>query len=205
MQKTFLILLVSALSLNANAAIEFSTTEQERSLEGVKFKVLYFKDNDKTILYQPPRGWSVIGTGATIKLAPPSLSQAQGEIEQSPLPKPQLFDPETIQALQQKALASVPAGSTKAAMVSDEKSPLAVNGHDTYAVTVSYQAFGEEFMMSVLYLNLPDTQVRFRAVARKQDFGQVHGAIRASVISWQWARPNAAEASLAAASKEKGL
>jgi hypothetical protein len=95
-----------------------------------------------------------------------------------------------MKALQQKTLASVPAGGEKVAVVSEEKSPVTVNGHQTYAVTVSYHAFGQDFLMSVLYLNLPDTQLSFRAVAQKADFEKVHGALRGSLVSWQW-RPDA--------------
>jgi hypothetical protein len=182
---------LAALHLTANAAIEFSAVEQERSLEGIKFKLLFFKDNGKTIWYQPPRGWTVSGGGGGLKLTPPSLPQAQGEIAQSPLPAPQAFDAEVMKALQQKTLANLPAGSEKATVVSEEKSPVTINGHQTYAVTVSYHAFGQDFLMSVLYLNLPDTQLSFRAVARAVDFEKVQGAVRGSLVSWQW-RPDAA-------------
>lgn len=184
--RIFLTCVLAAVHLTASAAIEFSAHEQERALEGVKFKLLFFKHNGKTIWYQPPRGWSVAGDSGGVKMTPPGLAQAQGEIAQSPLPAPQPFDAEMLKALQQKALASLPAGSEKVAVISEEKSPIRVNGNDTYALTLSYQAFGQEFMTSVLYLNLPDTQVCFRATARKQDFEKVHGAVRGSLISWQW-------------------
>ena len=184
--RTLFTCLLAAVHLTASAAIEFSANEQERSLESVKFKLLFFKHNGKTIWYQPPRGWSVAGNAGGIKMTPPNLAQAQAEIAQSPLAAPQPFDAEVMKALQQKALAIVPAGSEKTVIVSEEKSPIKVNGNDTYAVTVSYQAFGQQFLTSVLYLNLPDTQVSFRATAPKQDFEKVHGAVRGSLISWQW-------------------
>lgn len=193
---------LAALHLTANAAIEFSTSEKEHVLEGIKFRVLSFKDNGKTIWYEPPRGWSVSGGGGGLKLTPPGLAQAQGEIEQSPLPAPQPFDAEAMKALQQKTLASVPAGGEKAALVSEETSPLKVNGHETYGVTVSYQAFGQDFVMNVLYVNLPESQLRFRTTARKQDFEKVHGAMRHSILSWYWSnRPNPGDAAPLTASK----
>jgi hypothetical protein len=188
--RIFLTCALAALHLTASAAIEFSAAEQERSLEGIKFKLLFFKDNGKTIWYQPPRGWAVSGGGAGLKMTPPSLPLAQGEIAQSPLPAPQSFDAEVMKALQQTTLARVPAGGEKATVVSEEKNPVTVNGHQTYAVTVSYHAYGQDFLMSVLYLNLPDTQLSFRAVARNADFEKVHGALRGSLVSWQW-RPDA--------------
>ena len=63
---------------------------------------------------------------------------------------------------------------------------MVLNQNHTYEVIVSYQAFGQEFMMAVIYMNLPDTQVRFRSVARKDDFEKVHTAFRRSLFSWQW-------------------
>ena len=134
-------------------------------------------------------------------MTPPNLAQAKGEITQSPLPAAQAFDEEGIKALQQKALASVPPASEKVAVVSEEKSPIQVNGNATYAVTISYQAHGQEYLMSVLYLNLPDTQVSFRATARKQDFAKVHGTVRLSLLSWQWLKGPAAPQNPMTASK----
>jgi hypothetical protein len=189
--RTFLTCVLAALHLTASAAIQFSVIAEERSLEGIKFKVLYFKDGARKILYQAPRGWSVAGDSSGLKMTPPDLAQAQGDVSQSPLPAPQAFDAEVMKALQQKAVASAPAGSLKVAVVSEEKSPVKVNGNDTYAVTISYEAFGQEFLMSLLYLNLPETQVCFRATARKPDFEKVHGAMRNSIITWQWVDPPA--------------
>ena len=181
--------LVCALALLhhlATAAIVFSTQEQEQLLEGVKLKQLLFKDGKKTICYQPPRGWTVFGGSAGIRLVPRDLAQAHAQIDQSPLSEPQNFDPEVISALQRTTLASVPPESQKVALVSEEINPLLVNGHQTYAATVSYEAYGQEFITSVLYLNLPDSQVRFRTTACKRDFAKVHGAFRSSIFSWQW-------------------
>ena len=192
---------MAAAHFTANAAIEFSATEQERALEGIKYKLLFFKDNGKTISYEPPRGWSVSGGGGGLKMTPPALVQAQGEIAQSPLAAPQPLDAEVMKALQQKALASVPPGGEKVVVVSEGKTPITVNGHETYAVIISYQAFGQEFLMDMVYLNLPETQVCFRATARKQDFEKVDGAVRSSILSWQWVRPKASDASPMTASR----
>jgi hypothetical protein len=195
--------LLAAACATVQAAIEFSSKEEEGSLEGVKFRLLYFKESGKTIGYQPPRGWTVSGGGAGLKMTPPNLSQAQGEISQSPLPAPQLFNEETTKALQEKALASVPQSSEKVALVSEEKSPLKISGKETYGVTIAYSAFGQEFMMNVLFLNLPDTQVCFRTTALKRDFEKVHGAMRGSLLSWQWRQVQVSSSTTASSSTSK--
>jgi hypothetical protein len=168
------------------ASIDFSVTTTERTLEGIKFTLLNFHDNGKRISYQQPRGWTYSGDAQRIKFTPPNLTGAQAEIEQTPLPEPAPLDETMIKELHQKALASVPPGSQKVTILEEEKNPLTISGHETYSVTVGFEAFGHEFRKSVLYLNLPDKQVRFCTTARKQDFDKVHKGFRASLYSWQW-------------------
>lgn len=170
----------------SRAAIDFTPVPTEFMFSGVKFQQLLFKDNGRTVSYTQPRGWSYSGGAAKIRFTPPDVPQAQAEIEQSPLQAPQKFDDETKKALQQKTLAALPPDSANVTVVSEEMNPLLVNGNDTYAITVAYQAYGQEFVTSVLHLNTTDTQLRFRTTARKADFEKVHAAFRGSVFSWQW-------------------
>jgi hypothetical protein len=168
------------------AAIDLDPVPGERILDGIKFPQLSFKQDGKKIVYEQPRDWTYSGGGGSIKFTPPHLAQAQAEIDQSPLQKPQNLDEETVKALQAQVLASVPPNSQKVTLVSEEKNPLLINNNETYAVTISYIAFGQEFQRSVLFLNLPDTQVRFRVTTRKADFEKVNRAFRGSLFSWQW-------------------
>ena len=183
---------IKALSLllsvvaSAAAGIDLTPTTTERMQAGMKFTELNFKENGRRITYEQPRGWSYSGGGAQIKFTPPNLTLAQSGIDQVPLPAPQTFDEETKKALQQKTLAAAPPDSQNVALVSEALNPAVINKLPTYEVVVSYQAFGQEFMLSVIYLNLPDTQLRFRTLARKQDFEKVHAAFRSSIFSWQW-------------------
>ena len=167
-------------------AIDFNPVPGERVLDGIKFPQLFFKQDGKKIIYEQPRGWNYSGSTASIKFIPPHLVQAEAEIDQSPLQKPPKLDEETVKALQAQVLASVPPKSQNVTLVSEEKNPLLINNNETYAVTISYIAFGQEFQRSVLFLNVSDTQVRFRVTARKGDFEKVNRAFRASLFSWQW-------------------
>ena len=51
---------------------------------------------------------SYSGSANRIKFTPPEISQAQAEIEQSPLPEPQNFDEPHMKALKEQFLATVP-------------------------------------------------------------------------------------------------
>lgn len=187
MKTTACALLVAfAAATSCAAAIDFSPVTSEFVLAGIKSTLLTFKDKDRAISYAQPRGWSVTGGGPRIKFTPPDVPQAQGEIEQSRLESPQALDEAVRKALPQQTIATLPPDSQNVAVVSEEANPLLVSGRETHAVTVSYTAFGQEFVVSVLYVNTTDTQLRFRTTARKADFEKVHAEFRSSIYSWQW-------------------
>jgi hypothetical protein len=114
------------------------------------------------------------------------VSQAQATIEQSPLSAPQIFDDATAKQLQQQVLASVPSGAQNVTVVSEEKNPLRINQQETYAVTIAYNFYSEDYQLSVIFANLADTQLRFRTVARKADFEKTQREFRASLFSLSW-------------------
>ena len=186
MKRTVLALFCAVASL-AHAGIQFNPRVIETTTPmGFKAQYLTFSENGRSITYEPPTGWTPGGGGAAIKFTPPNLTQAVAEIDQAPLAAPQNFDEETKKALRDKTLAAVPRDSQNLAVVSEELNPVVLNHNHSYEVIISYQAFGQDFMMAVIYMNMPDTQVRFRSVARKDDFETVHTAFRRSLFSWQW-------------------
>lgn len=187
MKRTFLLAACVALvAATARAGIDLTPTVTQREQAGITFQVLNFQEKGRTITYEQPRGWTPTGGAASIRFTPPKLNQAFAQIDQMALPAPQNFDDETRKVLREKALATLPEGHQNATVVSEEMNPVVINQNHTYEVIISYQAFGQEFMSGVIYMNLPDTQVRFRTVARKPDFEAVHPLFRASLFSWQW-------------------
>jgi hypothetical protein len=175
-----------ALSARVAAGIDFTPTGGERVLEGITFKQLLFHQEGHEIAYEPPRGWTYSGDAAQLKLNPPNVSQAQATMEQSPLAVAQILDDAAVKQLQQAALASAPNGAQKVALVAEERNPLRINQRETYEAIIGYNFFGQDYQLSVLYANLPDTQLRFRTVARKADFEKVHREFRASLFALSW-------------------
>jgi hypothetical protein len=175
-----------AVIVSAQAGIDFTPISGERVLEGMVFKEVRFHQDGHEIAYEPPHGWTYTGDAARLQLSPPGVSQAQASIEQSPLVAPQIFDEPTVKQLRQAALASVPSGAENVLLIGEEQNPLRINRQETYEVVVGYNFFGVDYQLSVLYLNLPDTQVRFRTVARKGDFEKVHREFRASLFGLNW-------------------
>jgi hypothetical protein len=170
----------------ANGSIEFSDTTSERVLAGIRFTQLTFKENGRIITYEQPVGWNYFLDGSRIRFTPRNTGQASADIDQSRLSQPRTFDDETLKQLRAKTFTLLPSGSLKATIVAEAANPVLVNNLQTYEFIVSYEAFDQESMMSVIYLNLPDTEVRFRTIARKPDFEKIHTAFRGSIFSWQW-------------------
>jgi hypothetical protein len=181
-----LAILFLAFLSSARAGVDFTPTGGERVLEGIVFKQILFHQDGRTIAYEQPRGWTFTGDAGAMKLTPPNVSQAQATMEQAHLSAPQTLDDATTAQLRQQVLASLPNGAQNVALVAEEKNPLRINQRDTYAVTVSYNFYGQDYALSVLFVNLADTQLRFRTVARKADFEQVHRAFRASLFTLSW-------------------
>jgi len=166
--------------------IDFTPGIGERVLEGIRFTELYFHENGRQISYEQPRGWTYTGDSSRIRFIPPNLQQAFGEMAQAPLPTPQNFDEPTMKLLQERVPQSVPPDSRDVSVVAAEKNPLMINQHDTFEVTVAYQLYGEQYRRSMLFMNLPDTQLTFSFVSRKVDFDKLHQAFRGSLCSLQW-------------------
>ncbi|MBA3609038.1 MAG: hypothetical protein H0W43_11125 [Chthoniobacterales bacterium] len=150
--------------------MDFTPVSGERTLEGIVFKQIHFHQDGRTISYEQPRGWTVTGDSRALKLTPPGISQAKAAMEQAPLPEPQVLDAATTAKLASQVLTSVPNESKDVPLMAEEKSPLRINQQETYAVTVSYTFYSQDYALSVLFANLPDTQLRFRVVRAESRF-----------------------------------
>jgi hypothetical protein len=184
--KSKALFLLAIFACQGHAAVDFTPTQSTREQDGIIFPQLFFKQDGQQISYEQPTGWKYRGDSSRIAFAPPNVAQAEAAIEQALLPAPQNFDDPTVKLLKQQVIDSVPKNSLHIEVASEEKNPLMPNGHETYEVVVTYQISGIEFERSILFLNLPDTQLRFCVTAHKQDFEKIHNAFRASIFSWQW-------------------
>lgn len=177
---------IAAIAVTARGAIDFTPATGERVFEGIRFPELYFHQDGRRISYEQPRGWTYIGDATYIKFVPPEVRQAFAEITQAPLPKPQNFDEDTMKSLQTKASALLSPDAGDIVVLSAEKNPLMINAHDTFEVILGFQLYGEHYLQSVLFMNLPDTQLSFRVLSRKVDFEKLHRDFRGSLCSLQW-------------------
>ena len=175
----------SLLIAPARAELDLTPTLSEYELDGVKFKQLTFSDGSKTVTYSPPRGWDYSGSAAQLTLRPPGKSQAEAKITKVALSQPASFDEETVKKLVQKAIASVPPGSTDIQLVSQEKNPLKIERKETFLVTLSYSFYGNAYQRSILLLNRGTEQIQFQLDCRQVDFRELQTAFLGSQHSWQ--------------------
>ena len=179
-------IVLAGITLTARGAIDFTPTVGERILEGIRFPELYFHEGGRKISYEQPRGWTYIGDATYIKFVPPEVRQAFAEITQTPLPKPQNFDEDTMKSLQTKASTLLSSDAGDVVVLSAEKNPLMISAHETFEVILGFQLYGEHYQQSVLFMNLFDTQLSFRVLSRKADFEKLHRDFRGSLCSLQW-------------------
>jgi hypothetical protein len=164
---------------------DLTPSTREYIANGMKFQQLVFKDEKQRIEYEPPRGWNFEGGANQLQLKP-KKNFAEATITVTPLSKPQSLDENVRQALREQFMASLPVGSQFAKVEEEVSNPVLLNGNESFELTVSYQATGEKFFRSALFVNLRDTQLVFRLTARKDDFQALHREFKGSIFSWHW-------------------
>ena len=175
----------SLLTAPARAELDLTPKPSEYELDGVKFKQLAFSDGSKIVTYAPPRGWDYSGSATQLTLRPPGKTEAEAKITKVALSQPASFDEETVNKLVQKAIASLPPGSTDIQLVSQEKNPLMIERKETFLVALSYNFYGTACNRSILFLNRGAEQIQFVLGCRQADFKELQTAFLGSQHSWQ--------------------
>jgi hypothetical protein len=184
--KSTIAVFVMVVVISVRAGVDLTPSVTEYVAEGMKFQQLAFKDDKRRVEYEPPRGWSFDGSANQLHLKPPQKNFAEATITAVPLSKPQPQDENTIKLLEQQVIAGLPFGSQFAKIEETIANPVLLCGNASVGVIVSYQAAGEKFLRSVLFVNLRDTQLIFRLTARKDDFQSLHREFKGSIFSWHW-------------------
>jgi hypothetical protein len=183
---SFKALFLSTPSSSPGNAIEFSTDLKKFVSEGLVCQCLIFRDDARTIYYQPPDGWICTLIGKHLYLKPPNQNFAAAEIKAIPLPALRALDDMATAALVREVLSTVPAGSQERWLVKQELNPVALDNNESFEVIVSYEAPGATFQRSVLFVNAPANQLIFKFTARADIFDDLYCAFRNSILTWEW-------------------
>lgn len=169
----------------ARASLDLTPTLREYVSAGVTNRELLFKDNGREISYAPPPQWTWRGSSNALVLMPP-VSQAEAVIEQKPLTASRPMGASQTGEILERAIQSLPEGSTNVVVVEQQENPVILGGNSTLGVILSYEAFGQAFTKSFVFLRLPESELVFRCTARKSEFDALQKSFRASLFSWQW-------------------
>jgi hypothetical protein len=169
------------------AEINLTPQRSVRELEGCKFPQLEFRDGAKKITYEPPPGWEAMARdNQTLSLSPPGKDMVSAKIKFFPTKGELVLDEAQLQHFKDTANQLLPAESRIMAEPTVTPRPLLLNGHPTCEIEIYFVLHSQRFRMSVLFVDLGESQLRFSLISRAGDFEELHKAFRASWYSWQW-------------------
>ena len=178
--------IASAVSV-AQAEINLTPTYSVRQLEGCKFQQLEFRDQGKRISYELPKGWSCMAPDKfTLTLNPAGKDMVSAKIKFMPIPGPLVLDEVQLNHFKQTANQLLPPDSVISGEPIITPDPVLLNGHHTCEIDIAFALHSHRLRMSVLFVDLGDSQLRFTLIARPTDFDELHKAFRDSWYSWQW-------------------
>lgn len=174
------------------AEVNLTPTRSVRELEGCKFPQLEFRDGERKITYEPPRGWEAVGRDRyTLALDPPHKSMVSAKIKFIATPGRLTLDEAQLKYFGDTAHLLLPEESRMMADPVITPTPLLINEHQTCEVELQFVLHSHRLRMSVLFVDLGDTQLRFSLISNAADYDELHKAFRDSWFSWQWADPPA--------------
>ena len=179
------LLLSCLLVCAARADIDLTPRPSVYLAEGIRMPNLLFSDGKNQIAYTPPADWKCEGDASRLLLLPKNKIQAEASIEKAPAPITPAFDEDGMKKLTQQVVASLPKGSQRIVVVSEEKDPLRINGKETFEVTVSSVFFGQAVTTSVVFCTRGTEQLEFKLFCHTADFAELSKAFRRSLYSFQ--------------------
>jgi hypothetical protein len=171
----------------ARAEINLTPQYSVRELEGCKFPQLEFRDSGKKITYEAPKGWqAVVRDSQTLALVPPGREMVSAKIKFLPTPGILVLDEAQLKYFKDTAGQLLPAESRIMADPTITPNPLSFDGHPTCEIDIYFVLHSQRMRMSVLFVDLGGTQLRFSLISRPADFDELHKAFSESWYTWQW-------------------
>jgi hypothetical protein len=171
----------------ARAEINLTPVSSVRELEGCKFPQLEFRDGGKKITYELPRGWTYLSRDRhTLALVPPNKDLVSAKIKFIPAAGTLVLDEAQLKRLKDTAPQLLPPESKIMTEPTITPNPLLLNAHPTCEIDILFALNSQRLRMSVLFVDLGDSQLRFTLISRPGDFEALHKAFQESWYSWQW-------------------
>jgi hypothetical protein len=176
----------------ADAEINLTPVRSIREFEGCKFPQLEFRDQGRTITYEAPSGWEpLLRDKHTLALVPPGKDLVSAKIKFIPTPGRLVLDEAQLQYFKETASELLPADGRLMSEPTVTANPLLFNDRPTCEIDLYFVHQSQRLRLSVLFVDLGESQLRFSLISRPADFEELHNAFRASWYSWQWTDPAA--------------
>jgi hypothetical protein len=171
----------------ARAEINLTPEASVRELDGCKFPQLEFRDGPKKITYELPRGWTYLARDKqTLALVPPNKDLVSAKIKFIPTPGALVLDEAQLKRLKETAPQLLPPEGKILTEPTITPNPLLLNAHPTCEIDILFALNNQRLRMSVLFVDLGDSQLRFSLISRPGDFEALHKAFQESWYTWQW-------------------
>jgi hypothetical protein len=171
----------------ARAEINLTPRFTIRELEGCKFPQIEFRDGDKKITYEAPKGWEALARDSqTLGLVPPGKEMVSAKIKFLPTSGTLVLDEAQLKYFKDTAGQLLPPESRIMADPTITPNPLSFDGHPTCEIDIYFVLHSQRMRMSVLFVDLGATQLRFSLISRPGDFDELHKAFSESWYTWQW-------------------
>ena len=163
-------------------ALDFQPTPSFRVLENARIPVLLFPDGDRTIRYEPPDGWQVVGEGASISFRPRAIAQAELRLAvaaKSPKDAGKVPLPKDLVA------GLLPGDATEVVPVTENENPFLLETIGSRESVFAFTSEGQRFRISVATCDFSATQwLTVVTKALERDFEIVRGTAIGSLFSW---------------------
>lgn len=187
MKKIAVVAALTCLLGTTQAEIDLTPERSVRELEGCKFPQLEFRDGGTKITYEAPKGWDYISRDRhTLALVPPNKDMVSAKIKFIATPGTLVLDEAQLTHLKNTASSLLPPESRIMKEPTITPNPLVLNARPSCEIDILFVLHSQRLRMSVLFVDLGDSQLRFSLIARPGDFEALHKAFQESWYTWQW-------------------
>ena len=187
MKKIAVVAALTCLLGTTQAEIDLTPERSVRELEGCKFPQLEFRDGGTKITYEAPKGWDYISRYRhTLALVPPNKDMVSAKIKFIATPGTLVLDEAQLTHLKNTASSLLPPESRIMKEPTITPNPLVLNARPSCEIDILFVLHSQRLRMSVLFVDLGDSQLRFSLIARPGDFEALHKAFQESWYTWQW-------------------
>jgi hypothetical protein len=171
-------------ALTARADLDLTPTVEMQKMEMMKISRVVFHDGAAEITYQPPRGWTLTGSHASVAITIPDHPQAHASIQSAPKLRITPFDDKAIKVIQANpAILQLPKDAKNIKVTAIDIDPLIVDSHHTLDIQLTYSFFGQSCAKSILLIDRKGTELSFTLDTLAPDFQSLHATFRSSIFT----------------------